>query len=396
MPIVILVLLLGHISEGSQHEVHGGMSRREVLASLLNDEYYDPRIPPDFEQDYPTNVTLQLHILNVDSINEGSLDYSINLYLRQQWTDPRLVFLGYNKSIWLELDTRMLQNVWVPDVYFRNEKKATFHNVTVPNRLLHIYRNGTVSYSLRLSLTLSCYMDLKRYPFDVQECPIILQSYTYTVDNVVFHWAPEDAISYTNPLNIPQFKFVGYELQDCTYIFENRFACIKADFKLEREFGFFLIQVYTPSTLIVILSWISFWIDIEAVPARISLGVLTVLTMTTQSAGAQASLPKVSYIKAVDIWMSTCMFFVFGALLEFAYVNVLSRRVQALRLRSQEKRRAKRELTPMADVANEPEDEIPVPRFSARQIDKVSRVVFPSLFSIFNIGYWSWYLIHFT
>ena len=47
--------------------------------------------------------------------------------------------------------------------------------------------------------------------------------------------------------------------------------------------------------------------------------------MTTQSQGAKASLPRVSYVKAIDIWMSTCLFFVFAALIEFAYVNVLSR-----------------------------------------------------------------------
>ena len=64
----------------------------------------------------------------------------------------------------------------------------------------------------------------------------------------------------------------------------------------------------------------------DAIPARISLGVTTVLTMTTQLSGTLSSIPKVSYPKAIDIWMSMCMFFVFGALLEFAFVNVLSRR----------------------------------------------------------------------
>jgi hypothetical protein len=64
---------------------------------------------------------------------------------------------------------------------------------------------------------------------------------------------------------------------------------------------------------------------VDSTPARISLGLLTVLTMTTQSSGAKASLPRVSYVKAIDIWMSTCLFFVFAALIEFAYVNVLAR-----------------------------------------------------------------------
>ena len=64
----------------------------------------------------------------------------------------------------------------------------------------------------------------------------------------------------------------------------------------------------------------------DAIPARISLGVTTVLTMTTQLSGSRANLPKVSYPKAMDVWMATCMIFVFGALLEYAFVNVLGRR----------------------------------------------------------------------
>ena len=77
--------------------------------------------------------------------------------------------------------------------------------------------------------------------------------------------------------------------------------------------------------MLVIVSWVSFWLDPKSIPARVSLGVTTLLTMATQISGINASLPPVSYIKAIDVWTESCLTFVFGALLEFALVNYASR-----------------------------------------------------------------------
>ncbi len=80
-----------------------------------------------------------------------------------------------------------------------------------------------------------------------------------------------------------------------------KFTCIEARFHLERQMGYYLIQMYIPSLLIVILSWVSFWINMDAAPARVGLGITTVLTMTTQSSGSRASLPKVSWVSVMLI-----------------------------------------------------------------------------------------------
>lgn len=50
-------------------------------------------------------------------------------------------------------------------------------------------------------------------------------------------------------------------------------------------------------------------------------GITTVLTMTTISTGVRSSLPRISYVKAIDIYLVMCFVFVFAALLEYAAVN---------------------------------------------------------------------------
>ena len=83
---------------------------------------------------------------------------------------------------------------------------------------------------------------------------------------------------------------------------------------------------YIPSFMLVAVSWVSFWLDKDSVPARVTLGVTTLLTMTTQASAVNQNLPPVSYTKAIDIWIGVCLAFIFGALLEFALVNWAARK----------------------------------------------------------------------
>ncbi|XP_061608380.1 glycine receptor subunit alpha-4-like isoform X3 [Phyllopteryx taeniolatus] len=325
----------------------GGASRPPSPSDFLDKlmgrtSGYDARIRPNFKGP-PVNVTCNIFINSFGSITETTMDYRLNVFLRQQWNDPRLAYKEYPDDS-LDLDPSMLDSIWKPDLFFANEKGANFHDVTTDNTLLRIFQNGNVLYSIRLTLTLSCPMDLKNFPMDSQTCIMQLESFGYTMNDLIFEWLDVGAVQVADDLVLPQFVLkeeqgLGY----CTKHYNTgKFTCIEVKFHLERQMGYYLIQMYIPSLLTVILSWVSFWINMDAAPARVGLGITTVLTMTTQSSGSRASLPKVSYVKAIDIWMAVCLLFVFAALLEYAAVNFVSRQhKEFFRLRKKLRERAR-------------------------------------------------------
>ncbi|XP_040004616.1 glycine receptor subunit alpha-2 isoform X1 [Xiphias gladius] len=375
----------------------------------------------------PVNVTCNIFINSFGSIAETTMDYRVNIFLRQKWNDPRLAYSKYPDSS-LDLDPSMLDSIWKPDLFFANEKGANFHDVTTDNKLLRIFKDGTVLYSIRLTLILSCPMDLKNFPMDVQTCTMQLESFGYTMNDLIFEWLENGAVQVSEGLTLPQFimreeKELGY----CTKHYNTgKFTCIEVKFHLERQMGYYLIQMYIPSLLIVILSWVSFWINMDAAPARVALGITTVLTMTTQSSGSRASLPKVSYVKAIDIWMAVCLLFVFAALLEYAGVNFVSRQQKEfLRLRRRQRRNHKdedmregrfnfagynmsqclptKDSSAVKNTAQAPNPAPSVPKDidtmrkkfvdRAKRIDTISRAAFPLAFLIFNVFYWVTYKI---
>ena len=89
---------------------------------------------------------------------------------------------------------------------------------------------------------------------------------------------------------------------------------------MKRQLGFYILQEFVPTILIVAVSWVSFWIDERSVPARVSLGITTVLAVTTLLFGIQASLPRVGYVKAIDVFLFGSFVFVFAALVEYAII----------------------------------------------------------------------------
>ena len=162
--------------------------------------------------------------------------------------------------------------------------------------------------------------------------------------------------------------------------------------------AYYLNQIYIPSLLIVIISWVPFWLDRDDTHARVGLGVTTVLTMTTLITSTNEALPKISYIKAIDVYLFTCFLMVFASLLEYATVGYFESTTKAdsqqisinsvaIPSHNDEKSSEQGDKRMRTGLFYQI-----VSRKSASKTDKYSRWIFPMVFFSFNVLYWTIYM----
>ncbi|CAH1955594.1 unnamed protein product [Acanthoscelides obtectus] len=215
-----------------------------------------------------------------------------------------------------------------------------------------------------------------------------------------------------NPeIELPQLDISNNYTTDCTIEYSTgNFTCLAVVFNLRRRLGYHLFHTYIPSALIVVMSWISFWIKPEAIPARVTLGVTSLLTLATQNTQSQQSLPPVSYVKAIDVWMSSCSVFVFMSLMEFAVVNNYMGPVATKAMKGYSDEDISVDVSdyrvglptkvilqdmerPRYSTVSQPQyDTFCNGRSIALCIDQFSRFFFPFSFLILNVVYWSTFL----
>ncbi|XP_048344448.1 gamma-aminobutyric acid receptor subunit gamma-2 isoform X2 [Sphaerodactylus townsendi] len=397
-----------------------------ILNGLL--EGYDNKLRPDIGVQ-PTVIRTDMYVNSIGPVNAINMEYTIDIFFAQTWYDRRLRFNSTIKV--LRLNSNMVGKIWIPDTFFRNSKKADAHWITTPNRMLRIWNDGRVLYTLRLTIDAECQLQLHNFPMDEHSCPLEFSSYGYPKEEIIYQWKRSSVeVGDTRSWRLYQFSFVG--LRNATNVVgttSGDYVVMAVYFQLSRRMGYFTIQTYIPCTLIVVLSWVSFWINKDAVPARTSLGITTVLTMTTLSTIARKSLPKVSYVTAMDLFVSVCFIFVFSALVEYGTLHYFV----SNRKPSKDKDKKKKNPAPTIDIRprsatiqmnnathlQERDEEYGYECLDGKdcasffccfedcrtgawrhgrihirvaKMDSYARIFFPTAFCLFNLVYWVSYL----
>ena len=125
--------------------------------------------------DDPTIVTVGLYLRRIDKFDLKTGQIDLQMTFRQWWTDSRLAFnTTSDKLPYVSIHDHYA--IWMPDIFVSNSVDGRWMNVLGHNSIVRIFQNGSIMYSTRIQLDLSCPTSESNYPFDYQECPIKLAS----------------------------------------------------------------------------------------------------------------------------------------------------------------------------------------------------------------------------
>ncbi|XP_014471339.1 PREDICTED: glutamate-gated chloride channel isoform X13 [Dinoponera quadriceps] len=302
-----------------------GKSDKEILDNLLLSTRYDKRLLPPVQGTLTVNVSVLL--LSLASPDESSLKYEVEFLLQQQWYDPRLRYNNKTRYEFLNA-IHHYEDIWLPDTYFIMH--GDFKDPIIPVHFaLRIYRNGTVNYLMRRHLILSCQGRLNIFPFDDPLCSFAIESISYEQTAITYVWKNDEGTLRKSPsLTSLNAYLIKNQTITCPIkvSWRGNYSCLKVDLIFTRDRAFYFTTVFIPGIILVTSSFITFWLEWNAVPARVMIGVTTMLNFFTTSTGFRGTLPVVSNLTAMNVWDGVCMCFIYASLLEFVCVNYVGRK----------------------------------------------------------------------
>ncbi|XP_030755339.1 glutamate-gated chloride channel-like [Sitophilus oryzae] len=425
------------------------LTQEEFLAALTSSCRYDRLIRPPSEN--RLDVDFQIDVKHIE--NAGNTQFKSHLLVQVSFQDDRLKFadLSPNRGNILGQET-LRSKVWVPHIVVKNERNSGLMGLDQKDVFVKINPSGRVLYSFRMTTTFYCAMNLRKFPFDNQLCEIIWTSWAYNDTNLHLQWVKYEPFTIAKNLHLTEFSLDDMWVEDATTQdtgtdkWDDGYSSLVFKFKLKREVGYYILDYFLPSILLVMISWFSFWIQTDSSPARTTLGTTTMLSFITLNGNVMKNLPKVNYVTASEVWFFGGATFIFLSLAEFAFVNIIWRRKKKVEIAKQSSkyilkgavspRLARKEVRKLdsfssadnrfsgnfsnahgsSNSLNVPTINAPTtcggsdqnveagspptptpsqqwaemnPRDVAIWIDRKARIVFPATFLVFNILYWN-------
>jgi len=280
----------------------------------------------------PWDYDFKFVVEEISNVNDKAQTMSISMYFGVSWLDPRLN-INDSATEWraektgpkdeVNVSPESLKYIWYPELEIYGLEKFGRQRVLKEMSGVRIRRNQTIHYELGVRITISCRMMFDDYPLDAHTCQFQVGSYYDTEKTVVC----KSRYIYDESRQRSLQHFIEFEelpeKDKSIGLPSGTYAACGFQVRLVRKTMQYLVQVYLPSCMFVVVSWVSFLIKPEVVPGRMALLVTLFLVLINIFNSVRERAPISSKLNAIDLYLVVCIFLVFGALMEYAAILLL-------------------------------------------------------------------------
>jgi hypothetical protein len=264
-----------------------------------------------------TKIGVNVYVLNINEINTAAQTLTADIFVVLKWKDSRLAHAGPQRII------KPMKDIWNPHLIVVNRQSLTF---TLPDNC-EIYPDGTVKYKQRAFGVFSQSLNYADFPFDKQTFIIRVASPDYSSEEVEFVTDTTNKSVMSETLSIMDWTILKWNSIDKPYSIAPGFASVSSfaiQFEAERKSNYYIFNFIFPLALIILMSMSVYWLDPKMASSQISIAITSMLTLIAYRFMITGSLPKISYLTRMDVFIFCSTVLIFITLVEALATGVFA------------------------------------------------------------------------
>lgn len=267
----------------------------------------------------PTEVRCVVGVLDVDDISDAHQSFTVNVFTAFRWKDPREAH-GEPGSI-----KKPVGEVWFPNLTFLNRQRLW----SSLGSFVEIEPDGEVVYRQQFWGDFSQPMNLHDFPFDQQEFNIqIVYAGSDEEGDLKLVATPEMDSFVTDNYSVADWKIVDFGTHSKALELPTgvRVPSFTLSFTAERLSQHYIIKVIAPLLMIILLSWVVFWLSPTEGGSQLGVAVTSFLTVIAYHVALGSKLPEISYLTRLDVFVFGGTIIVFLAMIEVVITTGLAQK----------------------------------------------------------------------
>ena len=268
--------------------------------------YSDRYVRPDDNQS-PTNVSFEFHILSIRDVDATKGKFSIFGLLKIIWHDSRLSWdpLQYGGIRFLNLRQNL---VWKPTLTLSNPYSG-MENLGSDDILVKYRKEGLAEWQVGDIFGVACNINVLKYPFDQHTCSINFVAGSYRSSKIRFHnIIPEEQAGLESYSENPEWELLRTIMETKK---EGSFPGIQLKISIKRRYEFFLINIFCPILLLTFLSTMVFFLPVDSgermgYSVSCLLSIMVYLTVMAETLPRTSNpVPFLAIFLLIDLFLST-------------------------------------------------------------------------------------------